>query len=253
LALVPALDLRDDHPNAPDAPDNRPPANVEAEQALLGALMYDNGALDLLRVDIQPQHFFEPFHQRLWESMTSAIRAGLLAEPIAFGEEFRRDPGFLELGGLRYLGDLVDRAPPAVSAPEYADLVFEMASLRTLIRIGEQMAAAARGKLRDADERRLTSAAIIEGSELDLLGLSVRGGSGRTNDLVDLGEAAGSVMAYVDDRSKPVGVRWGLNPIDVHVGTMMPLCCWAAGPRWGSRRSPWPRPSTSPPRPWPTT
>jgi replicative DNA helicase len=52
--------------------------------------------------------------------MEEHIRKGQLAEPIVLMERFKRDPAFEELGGLRYLADLVDRAPPAANAPTTA-------------------------------------------------------------------------------------------------------------------------------------
>ena len=58
------------------------PANVEAEQALLGALLYDNAAFERLGDNLQARHFYEPFHQRLFAAIETNIRKGQLAEPI---------------------------------------------------------------------------------------------------------------------------------------------------------------------------
>src|SRR6478735_9087298 len=104
MALVPALDLR---PVSNDIAITHVPSNVEAEQALLGALLYDNAAFERLGDNLQPRHFFEPFHQRLFETIQVAIRNGRLAEPILLAEQFANDPAFQELGGVRYLADLV--------------------------------------------------------------------------------------------------------------------------------------------------
>src|SRR3954467_9971313 len=103
MSLVPALDLR---PVNQDVPIAHAPSNVEAEQALLGALLYDNAAFERLGDHLQGRHFFEPFHQRLYEAIESNIRKGQLAEPILLAEQFARDPAFEELGGVRYLADL---------------------------------------------------------------------------------------------------------------------------------------------------
>ena len=124
MALVPALDLR---PVSNDVTIAHAPSNVEAEQALLGALLYDNAAFERLGDNLQPQHFYEPFHQRLFQAISNNIRKGQLAEPILLAEQFSRDPAFEELGGVRYLADLVDRAPPAANAPDYANAVYDLA------------------------------------------------------------------------------------------------------------------------------
>ncbi|CAN5319798.1 replicative DNA helicase [soil metagenome] len=112
------------------------PCNIEAEQALLGAVLYDNGAYERLPDRLSARHFYEPFHQRLFAAMEEHIVKGQLAEPIVLVERFRRDPAFEELGGLRYLADLVDRAPPAAGAPDFARVIYDLALRRDLIRIG---------------------------------------------------------------------------------------------------------------------
>src|SRR6266540_1561080 len=124
MAIVPALDLRS---ASNDVTIAHVPANVEAEQALLGALLYDNAAFERIGDFLNEQHFYEPFHQRLFTAIETNIRKGQLAEPILFAEQFARDPGFEELGGVRYLADLVDRAPPAANAPDYARAVYDLA------------------------------------------------------------------------------------------------------------------------------
>ena len=131
MTIVPALDLRSAEPHPQHAP-----ANIEAEQALLGALLFDNAAYERLSDQLQSRHFYEPFHQRLFAAMEEHIRKGQLAEPIMLMERFRKDPAFEELGGLRYLADLVDRAPPAAHAADYGRLVYDLALRRELIREG---------------------------------------------------------------------------------------------------------------------
>ena len=113
MALVPLLDLR----TTPPANDiAHAPANIEAEQALLGILLYDNAAYERLIDKLAGSHFFEPFHGRLFDSIQKHVQRGQLAEPILLAEQFSKDPAFLEMGGVRYLADLVDRAPPASHA-----------------------------------------------------------------------------------------------------------------------------------------
>ncbi len=134
-----ALDLSALPPEAPAAS----PHNLEAEQALLGAILFDNAAYERLSDRLHGRHFYEPFHQRLFTAMEEHIRKGQLAEPIVLMERFRRDPAFEELGGLRYLADLVDRAPPAANAPDYGRVIYDLALRRDLIRLGGEMALAA--------------------------------------------------------------------------------------------------------------
>ena len=86
-ALVPALDLRPVEPEILHAP-----ANIEAEQALLGAILFDNAAYERLGDNLQARHFYEPFHARLYAAMEDHIRKGQLAEPIVLMERFKPSP-----------------------------------------------------------------------------------------------------------------------------------------------------------------
>jgi replicative DNA helicase len=134
MSIVPALDLRPQTAEPAHAP-----ANIEAEQALLGAILFDNSAMERLSDLLQAAHFYEPFHARLFQAMREHINKGQLAEPIVLMERFRRDPAFEDLGGMSYLADLIDRAPPAANAPDYARLVYDLALRRELIRIGGEI------------------------------------------------------------------------------------------------------------------
>jgi len=115
------------------------PHNLEAEQALLGSLLFDNAAYERLADTLAGRHFYEPFHQRLFDAIEDYVRKGMLAEPIVLMERFKRDPAFEELGGIRYLADLVDRAPPAANAQDYGRVVYDLALRRELIRIGGEI------------------------------------------------------------------------------------------------------------------
>ena len=137
MTLVPMLDLR---PAKDDGGLAHAPANVEAEQALLGIILFDNAAYERLSDQLRPQHFYEPFHARLFAAMEEHIRKGQLAEPIVLMERFKRDPAFEDLGGLRYLADLVDRAPPAANIGDYGRVIYDLALRRELIRIGGEIA-----------------------------------------------------------------------------------------------------------------
>jgi replicative DNA helicase len=215
MNIVPALDLR-----SAQSDDVRPahvPANIEAEQALLGALLYDNAAYERLSDLLQARHFFEPFHQRLFAAIEEHIRKGMLAEPIVLMERFKREPAFEELGGLRYLADLVDRAPPAANAPDYARVVYDLALRRDLIRIGGDIAAAANDGDRTARDH-------IEAAEAQLYTLAETGTT--STGFVDFANALRGAVemaaeAYGRDGGL-AGVSTGLMDLDKQLGGLHP-------------------------------
>jgi replicative DNA helicase len=116
------------------------PKNLDAEQALLGSIMFDNAVLERLPDSLKGAHFFEPFHQRLFDACATAVGKGLVAEPTVLVSQFTNDPAFEEFGGIRYLLDLVDHAPPSTNALSYARDIRDLAVRRDLIRIGGEIA-----------------------------------------------------------------------------------------------------------------
>ncbi|WP_297693534.1 replicative DNA helicase [Phenylobacterium sp.] len=229
MAIVPALDLR---PVSNDVDIPHAPANVEAEQALLGALLYDNAAFERIGDNLQGRHFYEPFHQRLFETVEAHIRKGQLAEPILIAEQFARDPGFEELGGVRYLADLVDRAPPAANAPDYARAVYDLALRRDLIRIGGEISTLAANGDPELDAKEQ-----IEQAEQQLYALAETGGV--SQGFVSFAEALhGAVTMAAEAHSRDgglAGLSTGLIDLDSKIGGLHPsdLVVIAARPSMG--------------------
>ena len=229
MALVPLLDLRPS-PITPEIA--HAPANIEAEQALLGILLYDNSAYERLSDQLQGGDFFEPFHGRLFDAIQSHVRRGQLAEPILLAEQFQRDPAFEELGSVRYFADLVEHAPPAANAPDYGRVIHDLALRRALIRIGGDISTDA--QMGDPD---LSGREQIEAAEQKLFTLAETGST--SQGLVGLDKAlAGAVemaaAAYGRDGGL-AGLSTGLVDLDQKLGGMHPsdLIILAARPSMG--------------------
>ncbi|MBO9709963.1 MAG: replicative DNA helicase [Caulobacter sp.] len=218
MSLVPALDLRP--PMAGDVVVNVAPHNLEAEQALLGVLLYDNAAYERLTDSLQGRHFYEPFHQRLFSSIETHIRKGQLAEPILLADEFKHDAAFEELGGLRYLADLVDRAPPAANVGDYARAVFDLALRRDLIRIGGDIASQAHGH----GDVQLPARDQIEAAEQQLYSLAESGTA--SSGFVSFGDALrGAVEMTAEAYSREggmSGISTDLIDLDTKIGGLHP-------------------------------
>ena len=216
MALVPLLDLR----NAPAAPEiAHAPSNIEAEQALLGILLYDNAAFERLGDQLQAVDFFEPFHGRLFGTIQTHVTRGQLAEPILLAEQFARDPAFEELGGVRYLADLVEHAPAAANAADYGRVIHDLALRRDLIRIGGEISTDA--QLGDPAR---TGRDQIETAEQKLFTLAEVGAGGQ--GLMGLGQAfAGAIemaeAAYRRDGGLS-GLSTGLKDLDDKLGGLHP-------------------------------
>src|ERR1700738_260768 len=121
------------------------PHNIDAEQALLGAIMINNDALGVVDRLIEPEHFFEPIHQKIYGVTASLIRAGNLVTPITLKSHL---PADLDIAGMslgQYLARLCAEATTVINAPDYAATVRDLAHRRALMTIGQEMQALAVG------------------------------------------------------------------------------------------------------------
>src|SRR5713101_5222629 len=73
------------------------PHNIEAEQALLGAILVNNEAFYRVSDFLEPVHFYEPIHQQIYELASQLIRAGKVASPVTLKTFL---PADFEVGGL---------------------------------------------------------------------------------------------------------------------------------------------------------
>ncbi len=131
-----------------DAEPQTLPHNIEAEQALLGALLVNNDVYDRVASIVQPAHFFDPVHARIFEVSAERIRKNALATPVTIKAFLENDPGLAELGGPAYLVRLAGAAISLFAARDYAQLVYDLAIRRELIGLGQTIAEkAARAEL----------------------------------------------------------------------------------------------------------
>ncbi len=123
----------------PETPTYRvPPHNVEAEQALLGAVLVNNDAFDRVSDFLKAEHFSEELHRRVFEVMAQLIRAGKIATPVTL-KTFLGDH---DLGGMtvpQYLARLAAEATSVINAQDYGRTIYDLAIRRNLIVIGEDV------------------------------------------------------------------------------------------------------------------
>jgi replicative DNA helicase len=128
-------------PNTPVAEPayRQAPHNIEAEQALLGAILVNNEAYYRVSDFLEDKHFFDPLHQRIYEIIQSLIRAGKIATPVTLKTHL--DPS-LDIGGLtvpQYLARMAAEATTIINAEDYGRSIHDLALRRNLILIGEDM------------------------------------------------------------------------------------------------------------------
>jgi replicative DNA helicase len=115
------------------------PHNIEVEQALLGAILVNNEAFYRVSDFLNPEHFFDALHQKLFEVAGSLIRAGKVATPITIKTFLPPD---VDIGGMtaaQYLARLAAEATTVINAEDYGRTIYDLALRRALILIGEDL------------------------------------------------------------------------------------------------------------------
>jgi len=153
-----------------DAPYREAPCNVEAEQALLGALLVNNDALQYIGDQLRPEHFYEPLHQRIFEAIHMCHNKGQIANPTTLKHYFDQDQALTDIGGGAYLAKLAASAITVINLADYSAMIYDLALKRQLIGIGEHV-------VNNAYQHKVDKSAIsqVEEAEQKLFTLSLEG------------------------------------------------------------------------------
>ncbi|MBX9841293.1 MAG: replicative DNA helicase [Xanthobacteraceae bacterium] len=200
----------------PSAPEPRiAPHNIEAEQALLGAILVNNEAFYRVSDFLEAGHFFEPLHQQLYQLASDLIRAGKIATPVTLKTFL---PSDVDIGGLnasQYLARVAAEATTVINAADYGHTVADLSVRRNLIRIGEDMVNQAfdapvdfapREQIEDAERK------LYEIAETGRFGSGFQRFAQALTTAVDM-----AARAYQRD-GKLSGVATGLKDLDAKMG-----------------------------------
>jgi len=195
------------------------PHNIEAEQQLLGAILTNNDIYDRIASVVRAEHFYDPVHQRIFEVAAGRIQKNALATPVTLKGYLEEDQGLKELGGPSYLVRLAGAAISAHAARDYAQMVYDLAVRRELIRLGREISSrAATVSIDDEPSEQIVKA------EQDLYKIAEQGQAERgfvsflkaAKEAVDVANAA-----YQRDGGL-AGISTGLLDLDKKLGGLHP-------------------------------
>jgi replicative DNA helicase len=113
------------------------PVNLEAEQQVLGAILINNDALVSVVGFLQPRHFSEPIHRKIYEVCLDLRQAGRLATPVTLTDFLPVDMQVGEVTLRHYIAMLAAEATSVINAGDYGLAVYNAAARRDLIAFGE--------------------------------------------------------------------------------------------------------------------
>ena len=191
------------------------PQNVEAEAALLGALMVDNRLVEDVQLKLRPDHFFEPLHGRIYESILRMTDAGRVANPVTLKPMFDVDEAMKEVGGASYLAQLTGSGAAIIGARDFATQIYDLALLRALVGVGRDLV---EGALDTSEE--VAPLAQIERAESELYKVAEEGGA--EGKAKSFGEAAmasiRSAEAALNRGGGLTGITTGFSGMNSRIG-----------------------------------
>jgi replicative DNA helicase len=216
---------------------HRVPHNIEAEQALLGAILMNNDALDRVVEFLEPRHFFDPLHARIFDTAAKIIRAGRQATPVTLKTYFENEEPLGSLTVPQYLGRLAANATTIINAKDYGHTVREMWIRRQMILTAEDLIEVAYNPPVDTspDEQ-------IERFERNLYALRPGHAGGRflefaraLDDAVD--QAADAYANRQEGKPALAGLSTGFPDLDEQIGGLRPATFTVLGGGTGMGKS----------------
>ncbi len=188
-----------------------PPHSVEAEQAVLGALMLDNRAWDAIADRLVADDFYRRDHQLIFEAIAELAGKGEPSDAVTLSEWIERKGQAEQTGGLVYLAGLVRDTPSAANIRAYADAVRERSTLRRLINVGGEIASSA------YDPEGRPASQIVDEAERRVFEIAETGKK-TASGFIPLKDQLGAVIDRLDmlhqSSGALTGVSTGFNKLD---------------------------------------
>ena len=191
------------------------PQNVEAEAALLGALMIDNRLVEDVQLKLKAHHFFEPLHGRIYDAILKLTDTNRVANPVTLRPLFESDENIKEVGGVAYLAQLTGSGAAVIGARDFAEQIYDLALLRALIGVGRDLV---EGALDTSED--VAPLAQIERAETELYKVAEEGGAeGRAKSFSDATkEALEMAERALNSGGHLSGFTTGLESLNAKIG-----------------------------------
>ena len=191
------------------------PQNLEAEQALIGALLANNKAYEKVSEFLKPQHFADKIHVKIFEVISKLLQRGHVADVVTLKNYFEQEGTLQEVGGFPYLLKLADSSSPLTNVEYYAQFIYDKFLRRELINTGYEI-------VNDAIKEDIDNDATlqIENAEKKLYDLANQGDS--RGGFINFAEALTSSVKYIEAAyqkdGKISGLPTALDDLDNKIG-----------------------------------
>ena len=217
-------------PVAPSRPTGRvPPSDIEAEKAVLSALLLENNAIHSVLNEVHPEDFYHPSHQQIYKSMLALQDENEPVDLHTLADRLNAEKRLDAVGGQVYLSELTDYESTAANVMHHARIVRDKAIKRNLIRVATEIAESSF----DQDER---SEQLLDEAESKIFQLGQEKARTTFTPLdVGLHDAMDHVEMLIRSSGDLTGVPTGYRDLDADTGGLQPgeLVIIAARPSMG--------------------
>ena len=205
------------------------PTNLQAERALLGALLANNKAYHRVAGIVGQQHFAEAANGRIFAAIARRVDSGAVADAVTLRDEFENAGILDELGGVPYLTHLITSMVGIINAPDYAQVVRDCWIRRELIEAGEVLVNQAYGHGEQIAPMKVALDAVASIERVLRL-------TGSVDTAVSLNDAMDAALAAIDAKATPA-ISTGFRCMDMRLGGLEPGLVYVIAGRPGMGKS----------------
>ncbi|GGF17734.1 replicative DNA helicase [Halobacillus andaensis] len=188
--------------------DRTPPHNIEAEQAVLGAVFLEPEAMSTAAEYLLPEDFYRASHQRIFEVMLTLSDRGEPIDLVTVTTALSNNKVLEEVGGVSYLSDIANSVPTAANISYYTKIVSEKSTLRGLIRTATNIVTSG-----FAEEENIED--VLNAAEKEILEVSQRKDSGAFKNIKDvLIDVYDNIEQLHNNDGNTTGIPTGYRDLD---------------------------------------
>lgn len=175
-----------------------PPHSIDAEISVLGALLIDKNAIVNIAEFLNASHFYDDRHSKIYQAIIELYEDRAPIDVLTVSEKLRQNKALKTIGGVGYLGDLVNRVPTAAHIEHYGKIVKDAATKRTLMIAATRLAELSFDEGTSAEE-------LLDKAEQEVFSLTQRH---LTRSFLPVREALAESFDRLDELHKsPGGLR----------------------------------------------
>lgn len=198
-----------------------PPHSIESEQSVLGGLMLDNNAWEKVADIITDSDFYRQDHRLIYHHICKLIEQNKPADVITVAESLETSAELQKIGGLAYIGAIVQNTPSAANIKRYAEIVRERSIMRNLAQVGVQITDSA------YNPAGRSAANLLDEAEAKVFEIAEEGARGKEG-FIDIQPLLKQVVERIellysqDNPSNVTGIASGFHDLDQKTSGFQP-------------------------------